>query len=119
MDSALANFEVTFLSIGLLTIFTFQSWILIFIMNISYVFFQNLFGEKKFSALIALFISDIIMMTFDMNFEAFIFSIFFSTVFAFVISFAFMNSPNVSINITEIVEYRKLLLQFIFQFSLK
>ena len=46
MDSALVNSDVTLLSIGLLTIFTFESWILFFIMNIFYVLFQNFFGEK-------------------------------------------------------------------------
>ena len=41
----LVNFEITFLSIGLLTIIAFQFWILIFVMHISDMLFQNLFGE--------------------------------------------------------------------------
>ena len=60
---------------------------------------QNFFGEKQFSTMIALFFSDIIMIAFDMTAEAFLISIFFSTVYTFVISFAFMNIPKMFLQV--------------------
>ena len=63
------------------------------------MFFQNFFGEKFFPTMIAFFISNFIMVTFDMLIQSPPFKIFLLTKFTFVIFLFFMNSLNMSIQI--------------------